>query len=135
MHSLSQIKWPLQGHTTQCVNINRIFKSPRDIFYLRRVSWSWFLQIDGSADSTSISQLLCASCGNNNSSPTDLSPYIGHLSFSLPHAPKSDPSHGQKHCFPQPSEALCIKSDASTVCHHSNETRPSVENEGLEVKT
>lgn len=33
MHLPSPLKWPLQGSTTWCVNINRIFKSPRDIFY------------------------------------------------------------------------------------------------------
>lgn len=33
VHSLSPLKWPLQGSVTQRVSINRIFKSPRDIFY------------------------------------------------------------------------------------------------------
>lgn len=68
--------------------------------------------------------------GAADSSPTDLSPYIGHLSSSPPHGPKSDPSHGQEHCFSQPPEAACAKSGSSPARHHSNEIRPSVENEG-----
>ena len=65
-----------------------------------------------------------------DSSPTDLSPYIGHLFSSPHHGPESDPSPGQEHCFSQPPEAAYIKSDASPVHHHSNEIRPTVENEG-----
>jgi len=53
--------------------------------------------------------------GTTDSSPTDPSPYIGHLSSSPLHGPDSDLSHGEEFCFsPSPEAAssqmhlLCI---------------------------
>lgn len=131
VYLLTPLKWPLQESTTRCVNINRICKSPGEIFYPRRVFWSWALQIDSSAGIAPIIQLLLCHPWEPQTHLLQIS-LLTQNTFPplLPMALSQTQTMDRSIVFLSLQKQHASSQDTSPVHHHSNKIRPSVENKG-----